>query len=92
MKFVDAEELEKQGWQLTRTVRAPDPNRMVFETKKLTDCFCIDLESDPAYETCDDCVYSADSDLICQLRGCIHAAPIYGLHECYKKRPKETEE
>lgn len=40
----------------------------------------------PNFESCEDCIYSDDSDEVCTLRGCIHA--VVELKECYKPKQR----
>lgn len=50
----------------------------------------IEVETDDNFESCDDCVHSDDSVVLCKMRGCIHAIMSYDIRECYK--PKERVE
>lgn len=40
----------------------------------------------PNFESCNDCIYSDDSEEACILRGCIHA--VVELNECYKPKQR----
>lgn len=50
----------------------------------------IEVETNDDFEGCDDCVHSDDTEVICKMRGCIHAIMDYDIRECYT--PKESEE
>jgi hypothetical protein len=49
----------------------------------------IVVEIDDNFESCDDCIHSDDAEVICKMRGCIHAIMDYDITECYI--PKESE-
>ncbi len=50
----------------------------------------IVVETNDDFESCDDCIHSDDTEVICKMRGCIHAIMDYDITECYQ--PKEREE
>ena len=43
-------------------------------------------EANPSFESCDNCIYSDDSEEMCILRRCIHA--VFLLKECYVPKPQ----
>ena len=47
--------------------------------------YTIEVETSDDFESCNDCIYSEDTEEICILRRCAHA--IKRLKECYKPRP-----
>lgn len=51
----------------------------------------IEVETDDDFEACDDCVNSEDTEVICKMRGCIHAILDSDIKECYTpKKERET--
>lgn len=50
----------------------------------------IKVETNDDFESCDNCVHSDDSAVLCKMRGCIYAIPRGYIKDCYK--PKESEE
>lgn len=49
----------------------------------------IEVETNDDFDSCDDCVHADDTEVICKMRGYIHAIMSYDIKECYQ--PKERE-
>lgn len=47
----------------------------------------IEIENNDDFKSCDNCIHSDDTAVICKMRGCIHAILDGDIKECY--RPKE---
>lgn len=48
----------------------------------------LKIKINSSFESCDDCVYSNDTEEICKMRGCIHALLDNDIKDCYQ--PKES--
>lgn len=43
----------------------------------------IEVETNDDFKSCDDCIHSSDSNVLCKMRGCIHAILDDDIKECY---------
>lgn len=43
----------------------------------------IEVETDDDFKSCDNCVHSDDTGVICKMRGCTHAILDDDIKECY---------
>jgi len=46
----------------------------------------IEIETDDDFESCDDCIHSDDTAVICKMRGCIHAIFDEDIKDCFQPK------
>lgn len=46
----------------------------------------IEVEENDDFETCDNCIHSDDTEVICKIRGCTHAILDSDIKECYQSK------